>query len=190
MLKWIVNLIGKNKAGGYGEPVPKYKFGLIIPHNKKAQGAESPSGVSEYKYALEMAPHAGFKYYTRDEAGVLGASKNLAKWGISASLEPHLNAYNGKAKGFEILALATDSESIKLAEFIAEEFKQAFPGRVIRQGNGVKKVVKGDRGYQNLIDAKKGGMKIALLSEAFFIDNASEWIDPKEMAAFWKSVLV
>jgi N-acetylmuramoyl-L-alanine amidase len=191
LLQECIKLIDSQPSVGYGEkPEPKYKFGIIIPHTKNSPGASSPDKVSEYRYALEMAPTIGLKYYTRDEAGVLGAAKNLANWGANASLECHLNAYNGAAKGFEILVLADDTESARVAELMAEIFKQKYPDRVLRHSNGVKKIKSGDRGYSNLRDAKKAGMKIALLSEAFFIDNPAEWISPEEMGKFWKEVLV
>jgi hypothetical protein len=35
------------------------------------------------------------------------------------------------------------------------------------------------------VAAKRAGAQIALLSEAFFIDNPNEWIDPEEMSKFW-----
>jgi len=83
-----------------------------------------------------------------------------------------------------------DKLSLKYAELIAESFKHHFPDRILRHGNGVKIVTKGERGYNNLFIAKKNGMEVALLSEAFFIDNSSEWIEPREMGAFWKETLV
>lgn len=187
----LSNLIGKKDPGGFGKPEPKYKWGIIIPHTKKSPGASTADKkINEYEYALSMVPHMAKPYATRDKAGVSGAASELKKLGINASLEPHKNAYNNMAKGFEILVLANDSESIRVAEIMAQNFKDLYPERTLRHTNGVKKIKSGDRGYSNLIAAKKAGMEIALLSEAFFIDNPKEWISPEEMASFWNGQLV
>lgn len=167
------------------------KWGIIIPHVKKAGGADTPDGkIDEYDYGLKMVDKLDMPYETRDSGGVKGAAKRLKKRGVTASLEPHKNAYNGKAEGFEILVLASDSLSIEFAELIAEAFAKKFPDRKIRGRGGLKKLKKGDRGAGNLIAAKKAGMKVALLSEAFFIDNPAEWIEPDVMAKFWTENLI
>jgi hypothetical protein len=177
---------------GYGEkPAPKFTWGLIVPHTKSSGGASSKEkNINEYNYGLKLAALMPIPRETRDEGGVSLAAKRLKLKGCNASLEPHKNAYNGTAKGFEILVLENDSESIRVAEIMAENFKAKYPTRVLRHTNGVKKIKSGDRGYSNLIAAKKEGMKIALLGEAFFIDNPAEWIEPEEMAKFWMENLV
>jgi hypothetical protein len=177
---------------GYGEkPAPKYVWGVIIPHTKSSPGASSKEKkINEYEYGLKLAGLMAIPRETRDDGGVSLAAKRLKLKGCNASLEPHKNAYNGTAKGFEILVLADDSESIRVAEIIAQEFKEKYPDRVLRHANGVKKIKSGDRGYSNLVAAKGAGMKIALLGEAFFIDNPSEWLAPAEMADFWMKNLV
>ena len=67
-----------------------------------------------------------------------------------------------------------DAKSLIEALKIVEAFREAFPGRVIRRENGIKLVGPGDRGYGSLHIAKREGADIALLSEAFFIDNPNE----------------
>jgi hypothetical protein len=177
-------------AVGYGEPEPEFDWGIIIPHTKNSPGARSVAkNINEYQYALQMVKDMPYSYETRDEGGVALAAKRLAMKGCNALLEPHKNAFNGEAKGFEILVIDGDSESTRVAELIAQNFKQAFPDRVLRRGTGIKKLKKGDRGYQNLLDAKKSGVKIALLSEDFFIDNPNEWIEPAVLAKFWNANL-
>lgn len=175
---------------GYGEL--KAKWGIIVPHTAEASGAMSPTKEwSEYEYGLKLAyllspmPHA-----TRDNIGVYGAAKLLVKEGCNCSIEPHLNAYNGIAEGFEILVLKDDSASLTEAIRIAKAFELMFPSRKMRARGGVKSISPKDRGGSNLVSAKKAGMKVALLSEAFFIDNKTDWIPPLDMAAFWKEVLV
>lgn len=193
LLQECIKLIDSQKPSiGFGEkPEPKYAWGLIIPHTKSSGGASSKEKkINEYEYGLKLASYLAIPRETRDEGGVSLAAKRLKIKGCTASLEPHLNAFNQTAKGFEILVLENDSESIRVAEIMAENFKAKYPNRVLRHGNGVKKIKSGDRGYSNLVAAKKEGMKIALLGEAFFIDNVNEWIEPHEMAEFWMSQLV
>lgn len=167
------------------------KFGIIVPHTVKKQGATSKKGISEYKYVCDMVQYlaSDIRHSFRDFDGVRGAASTLSNLGCNASLEPHLNAFNGKAKGFEILIIKNDMASKFYAEMFAQHFSSEFPERVLRHRTGIKEVSKGDRGYNNLKTAKKNGMEIALLSEAFFIDNNSEWISPEEMADFWNSLL-
>ena len=189
--KWLKSIFVKEQnSHGYGKP-EALKWGVIVPHTQKAPGAVTKGGVvSEYNYAGFMAQKMKFSYFYRDGIGVLGAAKKLAQYGgCNASLEPHLNAFNNRARGFEILVMEGDRLSYDIAENIATAFKEAYPDRILRHGNGVKVVKKGDAGFYNLRDAKRGGMKVALLSEAFFIDNPDEWIDQIDMAKFWESVL-
>lgn len=192
LLQECIKLIDSQPSVGYGEkPEPKYVFGLIVPHTKSSGGASSKEKkMNEYEYGLRLASFMAIPRETRDEGGVSLAAKRLKLKGCNASLEPHKNAFDSKAKGFEILVLENDSESIRMAEIMAENFRAKYPARVLRHSNGVKKIKSGDRGYSNLIAAKKEGMKIALLSEAFFIDNPLEWIEPAEMAEFWMSQIV
>ena len=121
----------------------------------------------------------------RNDGGVKGAAKRLVKKKVNATLEPHKNAYNGKAKGFEILVLKGDSLSRHYAELFAEAFKVKFPDRVLRGYKGIKEVSGRDNGAANLRASKNAGAEVALLSESFFIDNPNEWIEPREMAHFW-----
>jgi hypothetical protein len=192
LLQECIKLIDSQPSIGYGEkPEPKYIWGLIIPHTKNSGGASSKEKkMNEYEYGLKFASYMPQPRETRDEGGVPLAAKRLKIKGCNASLEGHKNAYNSTAKGFEILVMETDLESIRVAEIIAQNFKQANPDRVLRHGNGVKKIKPGDRGYSNLKSAKDNGMKIALLAEDFFIDNPAEWIEPSVLAEFWKNNLV
>lgn len=190
--QWFKNLFKKKEEsvpGGYGNGSRVNHWGVIIPHELKAPGANSPMGLSEYHFALKMVQTMSFPYRTRDGVGVYGAAKALKGIACNASIEPHLNAYNGKASGFEILVLKDDTDSISMARLIAEEFARQFPGRKMRADNGIKLVTSKDRGGANLVAAKNAGMKIALLSEAFFIDNPDDYISPEKMAEFWNSVL-
>lgn len=201
--KWIKRFFTNDYSepsrdyGSHGEtdkPEFKPRWGIIIPHTNKAPGASGyrPSGVkiSEYKYGLEMSMGIPLPYATRDRSGVKGAAESLKSRGCNASLEPHKNAFNKKAHGFEILVLKGDKLSAQYARLFADAFADKYPERRLRHDKGIKWISKGDRGYHNLVAAKKAGMDVALLSESFFLDNQNEWISPEEMAAFWDELLV
>lgn len=193
--RWLKRLFKKERVyTSHGEAGKdfKAKWGIIIPHTSKAPGCYSKvKKISEYNYALKMCVHLiQFPFETRDNGGVYGAASRLKKKGVNASLEPHKNAFNEKAKGFEILFLKGDKQSEKMAQLIAEEFKRHFPNRILRRNQGLFPVSRGDRGHRNLLAAKDAGMVVALLSESFFLDNPLEWIEPEQMAKFWEEVLV
>ena len=210
-MKWLVRKIKKITrfiTGNYSKPIEDYgshgsdlpeftpRWGVIIPHTVDGQGAHSREQkdlegrpITEYVYGFSLMNNLKLPYYTRNSGGVSGAAKLLKRDGCNASLEPHKNAFNTKAKGFEILVIKGDHLSAKYAEEFAAAFKAKFPDRVLRHGNGVKPVVRGQNGYRNLVNAKKNGMEVALLSESFFIDNKNEWIEPETMAEFWKETL-
>lgn len=169
------------------KPFEPLKWGIIVPHTSKAKGAQG-SGTNEYDYGLELANCLKNKFHfaTRDKAGVKGAALELYKKGVRASLEPHLNAYDGKAKGYEILILKGDETSKRYASHFLKAFAAKYPNRVNR---GIKEMEKGERGAGNLLAAKSAGMEVVLLSEMFFIDNPHEFIKPIYMADFWSNNL-
>lgn len=170
-------------------------WGIIVPHERKAQGARTHSSVYppvyEYGYGLQLATYLSDRipHKTRDSAGVYGAAKALLDIGCNATLEPHCNAFNGKAEGYEILVMAGDSLSKEYALNIISAFQTKYPERRKRQGDGVKEVKKGERGYYNLKNAKDAGVEVALLSELFFIDNIKDFMQPLEMSNFLREVL-
>ena len=171
---------------GFGEGrdfVPR--LGVIVPHNKKAQGAETTDGVyTEYRYALMEWMSLNYPRETRDKGGVSGAAKRLKAQGCNFSIEPHKNAYNEVVRGHEVLVLEGDKLSIKYAKQLVDMFGGEFP---LSPNRGVKELVRGDRGYYNLVRAKKAGMEVALLTELFFIDNKEDFIPVDDMEAFWRN---
>ena len=168
----------------YFEPV----WGIINPHLKNKPGAVSHDRkYSEYIYGAIMIPEINKPWDTRDNGGVSGAVKRLVKnYKINASLEPHYNAFNRKAKGFEILVLKGDKLSEKYAKMFLDAFADKYPERANR---GIKRIGYGGRGYNNLVAAKRAGAKIALLSEMFFGDNINDWLEPIEQGTFWRDQL-
>ena len=184
----MFNCFKKDYDYGQEEFIPNW--GIIIPHTRRSGGAKSFDGLyDEYIYAHLMTREMKIPVATRDLSNVLGAAKELVKDGCNASLEPHYNAYNGKAHGASIFVLKGDSLSEKYARLMIEDFAEMFPNRKLRHDNGLKFLVKGDRGYYNLEQAKKAGMKIALLSELFFGDNENDFMSPETQSIFWEGHL-
>jgi hypothetical protein len=180
------------------EALPSMRFGVIVGHTVLKQGARTsrpPIGndtnIFEYAYTCELVNHLHKDIYHafRDFGGIKGAVESLRAFRCNASIEMHCNAFNSNSEGFEILHLKGDKNSEYFANEFAQSFKATYPDRRLRHNNGVKAIKRGDRGFKNLSIAKKNGMKIALLSEPFFIDNFSEWIEPSELAEYWNKVL-
>lgn len=166
------------------------RWGIIVPHTLDAPGARSARhSENEYGYAKRMINFMVLPWATRDEGGVSGAARKLANKYVNATIEPHKNAYNGTARGFELLVMVGDHASAEVAREIIGAFHKVYPNRILRHDGGIKWVGEKDRGYDNLLKAKKEGIKIAILSESFFIDNHAEWIEPEEMAYFWHNTL-
>lgn len=165
-------------------------WGIIVPHTENSQGASNKiRKTTEYSYGITLVTLMNFPWETRNSGGVNEATKQLINRGCNCSLEPHKNAFNTKVSGFELLVLDGDKKSEEFAKTIVEKFRNQFPSRKIRHQDGILRVKKGDRGYNNLKIAKDNGMKMAILSESFFIDNDKDWISPNVMAEFWTKVL-
>lgn len=175
---------------GFCKPKHEIRYGFIIPHTKKAKGAHG-NATNEYDYAIDMVSWIDkIPFVTRDNTTIFNAVSDLIRFGrVNATIEPHKNAYNKKAHGFEILVLKNDLQSEKAAREIISKFTKMFPLRRLRQDGGIKWISEHDRGYLNLKSAKTAGVEIALLTEPFFIDNPGDWISPEEMAVFWNLAL-
>lgn len=186
--------VKKQEPGyGYGDTTPLTP-GFIIPHTRRSPGATNYTDkYSEYQYGLDMGRiliNHGLPYSTRDEAGVTRAAWDLADLKCTWSIEPHFNSFNGGVEGYEILVLKGDTLSEYYGRLVADYYGQTFPHKKARGDRGIKFVRPGDRGAQNLIDAKKAGMKAAILTELFFGDNAKDYISPTVQAQFWINTLV
>jgi len=179
----------KKKTAQVTSKVTKLKLGMIIPHTIKAQGAVAYDGkLSEYNYGLLLAYTLDIRTASRNIGGVHKAAKKLVDYGCNASIEPHFNAYNGKAYGAEILVLANDPESEIFARKVIELFVKKFPERKMRADYGIKKVFQGDRGYNNLKAAKSEGIRVAILTELFFGDNEKDWMEIYTHADFIREI--
>lgn len=169
-------------------------WGLIIPHRKNSGGARgtNPFGIemSEYQFAEIEALYSELPYEYRDDSNSYFASMELVKSdNINAVIEIHKNAFDENVKGFQICVLHGDTRSYDAAESIAKKFKKRYPERIIRYQDGVCELNISDRGYNNLREIKASGVKIALLSEMFFIDSPDDWMNPTECGDFWRDIL-
>lgn len=166
-------------------------WGFVVPHTKKAIGAvlkdkEGKVIQTENAYGAEVcnavSRQLGCPVGTRDAGGLDGAYGWLNIEGCKFSIEPHLNAFNTKAEGFEVLVIDGDLKSEFIARKVLTMFSKRYPNRVNR---GIKKVRAGQNGFKNLEVARKNGMEVALLTEMFFIDNEKEYMGTAEMAGFF-----
>lgn len=166
------------------------KLAIIIGHTKKAQGATSYKGVSEYvwngKVAQEMKayaktlPNIDVEVYTRDAAGVSGAAKLAKAWGADICMELHFNAFSKAAYGCEILVLKGDVESAKHADLLTDllakhyGFKERKVTQILQNefdGDGVYETVSGNAGHGNLASVKAQGIPVRLLIEPCFMNT-------------------
>lgn len=166
------------------------KVALIVGHGNGDSGAMGWNGVSEFDYnasvasAIEMSlTEKEVKVFFRGSSGIAGVAKQAVKWGADIVIELHLNAFNSKAKGCEVLCLEGDLLSGEKAKSFAKLFCEKF-NRVKRRDAGVNWISSSDRGGLSL--RSLSSTSYAILVEPFFIDNKEEWIDPKEYASFLK----
>lgn len=161
---------------------------IIIGHGAGDSGATG-QGTSEFVYNSKVAAiiegskdHGkNIKLFWRDSRGISGVNGDVKKYQDDLSIELHLNSYNGTAKGCEVLTLAGDTASIKIAQSFADSFCKEFD-RVKRNIDGVKELASSDRGHYSLLAVNDPPPSI--LVEPFFIDNKDEWIAPDIYAAF------
>jgi N-acetylmuramoyl-L-alanine amidase len=208
MWNWIKKLFKKSKPAN--NPIPpkkeegdvinfpkpvdhsgKSKIAILIGHGASDPGATCWNGMAEHDYnkkvaAILEARLSNVTLYFKSSVG--GWAPTYAKLAVTRpdlSVELHLNAYNGKAKGCEVLITSESSRSI--GEMYAAEFCLKFQ-RVMRGAKGIKWLGSGDRGFGNVYSANKCAKK-AILLESFFCDNKDEWIEPTDYAEFLISFL-
>lgn len=175
------------------KPVPvesKSKFkriAVIIGHGAGDSGAVG-NGTNEFAYHSQVAkalqglcPQKEIKLFFRDKRGIGGVNDDAEDWGGDLTIELHLNSFNGKAKGCEVLVLSGDDASIKMGQDFANLFCSTY-SRIKRDMDGVKELKKGDRGHYSLLLVNDPPPSI--LIEPFFIDTPSEFIPPEEFTKF------
>lgn len=169
---------------------PIQKVAIIVGHGNGDSGAMGWNGVSEFDYnsavakSLEISDtEKEIKAFYRSASGITGVAAAAVKWNPDIVIELHLNAFNGKALGCEVLCLQGHTASGEKARDFAEKFAAKF-NRVKRRDNGVNWIASSDRGGLSL--KKLSSVQYSILVEPFFIDNKNEWIDQQEYAGFLK----
>lgn len=173
------------------EESKKIKLAWVVCHEKVAQGATfalpikdekgKESKISEYVYWTIVSNLAkqivkeepdfmcvDLKVITRDGWGIPGAYRLAKAWKADYIIEPHFNAFNGKASGTETLS-TNETTDIELATIVHRNLCGVFD----RQGDsrGVKVMQPKDRGGVNVY---AGSQIPNCLPEPFFGDNLDD----------------
>lgn len=167
------------------DPIGKAKIAILVGHGAGDPGASCFNGMAEHDYNKKVAGIIKAKMpnvtvYFKHSMGWAPVYAQLAVSRPDVCIELHLNAYNGKAFGCEVLITSEVSRS--LGEKFAAMFCLKF-GRTMRGQKGIKWLKSGDRGFGNVYGASKVAKK-AILVEPFFCDNKNEWIEPEAYAEF------
>lgn len=161
------------------------KLGLIVGHEKKAQGAvmAPPHSITEYAYNRDIAllakqfsliekfRHIEVEIFYRDGIGIFGAFKKVKAANCDCVIELHFNAANKKAIGTETLCSneATDKQFAYIVQQRVEKVFDRIDGGA--GDRGVKVLSNGDRGSGSVVSYPG---KANCLVEPFFGDTPSE----------------
>lgn len=184
-LKWIFRK--KETTVKNESSVNIKKVAIIIGHGNGDSGAMGWNGMSEFNYNSFVADEISrantgkeVKLFHRGSTGIAGVAAKAMAWGGDITIEMHLNAFNGKAKGCCVLTLK-DQVSIDIGRKFSKSFCEKF-NRIMRDGDGVVELSRGDRGHFSLACVNDPAPSI--LIESFFIDNKDEWIEMIDYANF------
>jgi N-acetylmuramoyl-L-alanine amidase len=156
----------------------KVHLGIIVGHEKAAQGATMPGGLTEYQYNSLVAeelervakdyPWLTVTTIKRDGIGIWGAYQAAKTANCDAVIELHFNAFDEVSEGTETLCTA-DSDDIDFAHYVHRAMCEVF-GRS-GESRGVVVIGKTSRGGANVYAFPDG---VNCLVEPFFGDNAKE----------------
>jgi len=172
-------------------PIGSAKIAILVGHGAGDPGATCYNGLAEHEYNKKVAAIVSAKmpnvkvFFKSGAGGWVPVYAQLALYRPDLSVELHLNAFNGAAKGCEVLITSEACRSI--GEKFAAEFCLRYQ-RVMRGARGIKWLGSGDRGFGNVYSANKVSKK-SILVEPFFCDNKNEWIPQEEYADFLVSFL-
>ena len=155
--------------------------GLVVGHNKRAQGANNYLGESEWVFNSRIAKKlqskmndAGIKsviVFRPDSGGYRhecrSVAKELEKHGCSYSIHMHFNSAGATARGCEVLVAPTRTDRDDLfgqvfTDILNEKYKFVERGK-----DGVKTVYKGHNGYGMLAEVKSRGITPVLIEPCF-----------------------
>jgi len=152
----------------------KPKVAIIIGHDSKEQGASVYTGSTEYVWnsnvaeiMLQKASELDLRVFSRDGIGRQGVADLVGAFAPKLSIELHLNSFQTKALGCEVLYHADNPEDKELAQDLANMISDNFKTR-LRADKGAKAIDMGDRGHINLLSVLEKGVDHVLLVEPCF----------------------
>lgn len=161
-------------------PVPQNRvvhLGIIVGHTKKAPGAVSNTGMTEYDYNNKVAslikklsneiPQIRVSVFYRDIIGIAGAYDLAEENKCDAVIELHFNAFNKKATGTVTLC-TTDQQDIEFSNIIHTQMCTVFKRSGSSQASAIGR---SNRGAQNVYSFPGG---VNCIVEPFFGDSEGE----------------
>lgn len=169
---------------------------FIIGHTKDSPGAYSKTfDMHEYDFWSDEMTNVDltypdnkkftYDYFRRDRIGISGAYKEAEKFlepfKNKFAIELHFNAYNGTARGSEVLYVGGEKK-------LAGDLSAMFASHIKTKDRGAKSLSSGDRGHYNV--SRLDDMSIqSILTEPFFGDNVDDchgWAASRE--AIWEDL--
>ena len=152
-------------------------IGVIIGHDIYKKGMTIYNGMTEFQFNYNIAqtintlkPH-NIMTFSRPVMPFHHACKAIARtvseFNIDTTVELHLNAFDNKTKilGCEVITL--DSEP---SNFLAEHFENSFKKEYNFQVRGRRVLKSKGRGYLNLKNMERVGVKRSIIIEPCFAD--------------------
>lgn len=150
---------------------------IVVGHEKKAPGAESVSGESEYDFNCRLAPMIvarlarGGKVdpiqVMRDSVGYSRLPASIDQYSPLCAVELHFNAADGKARGTEMLHWRGSARGAVLAGLL----QKAVVATLGTKDRGIKARLHDDRGGYLLGHTKT----TCVIAEPFFGDNSADF---------------
>lgn len=162
---------------------------LVVGHSFKSQGAVNEKlGITEYEYCMNLALEL-FKHEEDEEVDLILKARNKSYESLiheintlnaDLVIELHLNAYNKKVQGTEVLYAKTSGKSKEIAKIFQEELVKnlKLPNR------GIKGILKKDRGGYLLY----GTIAPCIILEPFFLDSSTELYEKEVYEAIREAI--
>jgi len=189
LFKWL-SYIFKAKEMNDEINKPIKKVAIIVGHGNGDSGAIGWNRFAEFDYNVMVAEEIAdsdlgkeVKVFYRGSSGIAGVAMKAVAYNPDLSIELHLNAFNGKATGCEVLCLDGDEQSAIVGRSFANAFTQKF-NRKLRREKGINWITGADRGHSSLKAVSP--IRHSILVEPFFIDTKEEWIEPMTYCNFLK----
>lgn len=202
-LKWLKKQITHSSTGGGGTTTQPDGTVIVIPETPNVKGTKVALVLGHSFTGADKGAYGNATNEVAYNSAVMDMVKNnlaekvtVVKGSSSANaasrakaflptvvIQMHLNAYNGQARGCEVLVIDGNSKSYDIAEKFAKEFTTTFTNVPLRrvETKGKKMLKANDRGVASLVSS--GDVK-KMLVEPFFIDNSSNFVPKEKYAEF------